>query len=116
MNESAAAPEFEVLLRRAFAPVEPPADLRQRLEETLTNLTVLAAEELESWEMSAMKDPRNWARPVAAAAVGGVAGAALIVLRVRGSRHTRRAQSKNALELVHRTAKAISEETRKLLD
>ena len=36
-------------------------------------LTELAAEELDAWELSAMRDPRNWVRPVAAATVGGPA-------------------------------------------
>src|SRR5580704_8183298 len=81
MSETAA--NLESLLRRALAPVEPPADLTGRLEETLTSLTELAAEELEGWELSAMRDPRNWARPAAALVVGGAAGAALVALRVR---------------------------------
>ena len=81
MNE--AVPNLESLLRRALAPVEPPADLTGRLEETLTNLTELAAEELEGWELSAMRDPRNWVRPAAALVVGGTAGAALVALRIR---------------------------------
>jgi hypothetical protein len=81
MTEAAA--NLESLLRRALAPVEPPADLVGRVEETLTNLTELAAEELEGWELSAMRDPRNWARPAAALVVGGAAGAALVALRVR---------------------------------
>ncbi len=80
---SEAAPGFESLLRRALAPVEPPADLVGRVEETLTSITELAAEELEGWELSAMRDPRNWARPAAALVVGGAAGAALVALRVR---------------------------------
>jgi hypothetical protein len=78
-----AAPNFESLLRRALAPVEPPADLVGRVEETLTSITELAAEELEGWELSAMRDPRNWVRPAAALVVGGAAGAALVALRVR---------------------------------
>jgi H+/Cl- antiporter ClcA len=78
-----AAPSFESRLREALAPVEPPADLIVRLERTLQNITELAADELEAWELSAMRDPRNWARPVAAAIAGGAAGAALVVLRVR---------------------------------
>jgi hypothetical protein len=80
---SEAAPNLESLLRRALAPVEPPADLVGRVEETLTSLTELAAEELEGWELSAMRDPRNWARPAAALVVGGAAGVALVGLRVR---------------------------------
>jgi hypothetical protein len=80
MSEGA---NLDGLLRRALTPVEPPADLALRLEETLTSLTELAAEELEGWELSAMRDPRNWVRPAAAVVVGTGAGLALVVLRVR---------------------------------
>jgi hypothetical protein len=80
---SEAAPNLESLLRVALSPVDPPADLIGRLEETLTGLTELAAEELEGWELSAMRDPRNWVRPAAALVVCGVAGVALVALRIR---------------------------------
>jgi len=80
---SEAAPNLESLLRRALAPVEPPAGLAGRLEDTLTSITELAAEELEGWELSAMRDPRNWVRPAAAVVVGGTAGVALVLLRAR---------------------------------
>jgi hypothetical protein len=86
---SEAIPNLEGLLRRALAPVDPPDDLSLRVEETLTSLTELAAEELEGWELSAMRDPRNWVRPAAALVVGAGAGLALVVLqaRRRGVRH-----------------------------
>ena len=116
MSEQAAAPDFEALLRQAFRPVEPPERLSQRLEQTLTELHEMAAEKLESWELSAMRDPRNWARPVAAAAVGTTAGAALVVLRVRAQHKKRRAGSKNTLEVVESTLRAAADEARKLLD
>lgn len=77
------ASNFESLLREALAPVEPPEDLGQRLEDALTSLTELAVGELEAWELSAMRDPRNWVRPAAAVVVGSGAGIALIVLRAR---------------------------------
>jgi hypothetical protein len=80
---SEATPNLEGLLRRALAPVEPPEDLVLRLEKTLTSITELAAEELEGWELSAMRDPRNWVRPAAALVLGGGAGLALVVLRAR---------------------------------
>jgi len=80
---SEAAPNFEGLLRQALAPVEPPEDLAQRLESALRSLTELAAGELEAWELSAMRDPRNWVRPAAALVVGGTAGVALVLLRAR---------------------------------
>jgi hypothetical protein len=78
-----ALPNFERLLREALAPVEPPADLMGRVEGTLTSITELAAEELEGWELSAMRDPRNWVRPAAAVLVGGTAGVGLVLLRAR---------------------------------
>src|ERR1700689_5658224 len=78
-----AAPNFEGLLREALAPVEPPADLVERLEVTLTSITEMAADELEAWELSAMRDPRNWVRPAAALLAGGAAGTALVILRAR---------------------------------
>jgi hypothetical protein len=78
-----AATNFEGLLRQALTPVEPPEDLTQRLEDTLTSLTEMAVGELEAWELSAMRDPRNWVRPAAAVVVGGTAGVALVLLRAR---------------------------------
>lgn len=80
---SEAVPNLEGLLHRALSPVEPPEDLVMRLEGTLTNLTEIAVEELEAWELSAMRDPRNWVRPAAALVVGTGAGAALVLLRSR---------------------------------
>src|ERR1700722_20237131 len=75
---SEALPNFEGLLREALAPVEPPEDLALRLEETLTSITEMAADELQEWELSAMRDPRNWVRPAAALVAGGGAGGALV--------------------------------------
>jgi len=80
---SEAIPNFEGLLREALAPVEPPEDLIVRLEGTLTSITEMAVEELEAWELSAMRDPRNWARPAAALVAGTAAGTALVLLRAR---------------------------------
>jgi hypothetical protein len=77
------ASSFESLLREALAPVEPPDALALRLEETLTSITEMAVDELEAWELGAMRDPRNWVRPAAALVVGGSAGLALVVLRAR---------------------------------
>ena len=82
----AASPDFEALLREAFAPVEPPASLSQELEARLTRLSDAAWDELESWELQALSDPRNWtrlARPIAAGVIAGGAGTALILLRAR---------------------------------
>ncbi len=112
---STGATDFEALLRQALTPVDPPADLAQRLEHTLVSLTELAQDELEAWELSAMRDPRNWVRPAAAAVVGVTAGAALVVLRVRGRHRTRRQQSANLLELAQRTLQDVGEEARRIL-
>ena len=56
--------DFEARLREALAPVDPPADLAPRVEMTLGSLVDLAADELEAWELGAMRDPRNWPRTV----------------------------------------------------
>ena len=113
MSESAEF-EFEVLLRRALAPVEPPSDMSERLETTLANLTELAADELEAWELGAMRDPRNWVRPVAATVVGTTAGAALVLLRARSRAKRRRPD--NALDAAEKALRDVFGEARKLLE
>ena len=83
MSETA---DFERLLKQAFAPVDPPASLSVELETRLQRLSDMAWDELESWELEALSDPRNWtriARPIAAGVVAGGAGAALVVLQMR---------------------------------
>ena len=112
---STGAPDFESLLREALTPVDPPADLAQRLELTLVNLTELAQGELETWELSAMRDPRNWVRPAAAAVVGVSAGTALVVLRVRRRHRARKQGMGNPLELVQRALQDAMEEARRIL-
>jgi hypothetical protein len=111
---SAGAAEFESLLRQALQPIEPPADLVERLEGTLVSLTTAASEELEAWELSAMSDPRNWVRPAAAAVVGVSAGTALVVLRVRARHRSRRQQSRNPFELAARTLRDAADEARRI--
>ena len=111
---NAGSSELELLLREALAPVEPPADLALRLEETLAGLTELAQDELEAWELSAMRDPRNWVRPVAAAAIGVTAGSALVALRVRRSHRRRRDASRGALDLAERTLRDVRREARRV--
>jgi hypothetical protein len=75
--------DIEQLLRTALAPVEPSASLSERLDTRLTELTAVAFDELADWELAAMRDPRNWARPVAAVVVGGAAATALVVVRAQ---------------------------------
>lgn len=107
--------EFEARLRAALHPVDPPEDFAVRFERTLVELHELATDELEAWELSAMRDPRNWARPAVATVVGAGAGAALVVLRVRGGRRRRRAQAANVLDLAERTVRDLADEARRLL-
>ena len=114
MSPEAAHMDFERMLRQALAPVDPPDSLKMRVETTLQELTDAAVDELEAWEIGAMRDPRNWVRPVVASAVGVTAGTALVVLRVRAERKKRAAASSDPLDLLRRTVKAAAGEARKL--
>jgi len=112
---SGATNDLEMLLKRALAPVEPPEHLVERLESTLVSLTEMAADELEAWELSAMRDPRNWARPAAAAVVGASAGTALVVLRMRAGQRRRLAHSQNLRDLTRRTVRDLAREARRIV-
>jgi hypothetical protein len=114
MTQPAQHADFESMLRLALAPVDPPDTLKARVETTLQELTDAAVDELESWEVGAMRDPRNWVRPVVASAVGVTAGTALVVLRVRNERKKRAAASSDPLDLLRRTVRAAAGEARKL--
>ena len=106
--------DIEQMLRLALTPVEPPEDLRTRVESTLQELTDAAVDELDGWELGSMRDPRNWVRPVVATAVGATAGTALVILRVRQQRKKNAAASHGPLDLAQRTLKAAVGEARKL--
>jgi hypothetical protein len=88
----------ERLLRTALVPVEPPEALSDRLERGLSELTEAAATELADWEVSAMRDPRNWGRPAAAIVVGSVAAGGLVLVRARQQQKKRQATGLHALE------------------
>jgi hypothetical protein len=82
--------DVESLLRSALRPIEPPEKLSGRLEETLSAVTEAAAEELSAWaeelsesELRSLRDPRNWVRPAAAIAAGGVAAGGLVLVELR---------------------------------
>jgi hypothetical protein len=82
--------EVERLLADALRPIEPPERLSGRVEDTLAAVTAAAAEELSDWaeelsesELRALRDPRNWVRPVIAVGAGGVATGALVLLEMR---------------------------------
>jgi hypothetical protein len=110
-----AASHLENLLREALAPVEPPADLAERLEGTLASLTEMAADELEAWELSAMRDPRNWARPAAAVVVGTAAGTALVLLRARRRAQESRGGGVDAVrDTAERAVRDLQMQTRRL--
>jgi hypothetical protein len=82
----------------ALAPVEPPERLADRLERGLSELTEAAAEELADWELAAMSDPRNWARPAAAVVVGSMAAGGLVLVRARQHQRRRQTGGLRALE------------------
>jgi hypothetical protein len=88
----------ERLLKMAFAPVEPPEALADRLERGLTEMADAAADELSEWELSAMSDPRNWVRPAAAVVVGSVAAGGLVLVRARQQQKKRQGSGLRALE------------------
>jgi hypothetical protein len=82
--------DVERLLSDVLRPIEPPERLAGRLEDTLAAVTQAAAEELSDWaeelsesELRALRDPRNWVRPVVAVGAGGVATGALVLLELR---------------------------------
>jgi hypothetical protein len=82
--------DVESLLADALRPIEPPERLSSRVEDTFAAVTQAAAEELSDWaeelsesELRALRDPRNWVRPVVAVGAGGVATGALVLLELR---------------------------------
>src|ERR687892_1053881 len=94
MSDAAGRIDLEALLTDALRPIEPPDSLATRVEGTLSAIAQQAAAELSSWadelsegELEALRDPRNWVRPVAAVAIGGAAAGALLVV---GNRRRRR--------------------------
>ena len=93
MSEQTTNLNLERLLSDALRPIDPPDDLATRMETTLSSIAEQAAAELSSWaddlsegELEALRDPRNWVRPVVAVGVGGVAAAALVVVESRRRR------------------------------
>src|SRR3954449_10764236 len=82
--------DVEHLLSDALRPIEPPERLSGRFVDTLSAVTQAAAEELSDWaeelsesELRALRDPRNWVRPVVAVGAGGIATGALVLLELR---------------------------------
>jgi len=82
--------DIEHLLSDALRPIEPPERLSGRVEDTLAAVTQAAAEELSQWaeelsesELRALRDPRNWVRPVVALGAGSAAAGALLAIELR---------------------------------
>ncbi|MFN8162695.1 MAG: hypothetical protein U0R26_02490 [Solirubrobacterales bacterium] len=82
--------DVEQLLSDALRPIEPSERLSSRVENTLSAVTQAAAEELSEWaeelsegELRALRDPRNWVRPMIAVGAGSVATGALVLLELR---------------------------------
>jgi hypothetical protein len=106
------AERVERLLRLALTPVEPPERLSDRLERGLAELTEAAADELADWEISTMRDPRNWVRPAAAVVVGTLAGGALVVVRARQQQKKKQTSGLRAIE---RSIRGVADDLEKRL-
>jgi hypothetical protein len=104
--------DVEALLRSALVPIEPSERMTDRLERSLTDITDIAADELADWELSTMRDPRNWGRPAAAVVIGGVAAGGLVLVRARQARR-REGASVRALE---RSLRQVAGEIQSRLD
>ena len=107
--------DLEALLSRALRPVEPPAHLSARLEDTLTTITALAADELEAWELRSLHDPRTWMRPAAAAAIGTAAAGGLAVLQARRRRGRRSGDDSGPVDFAAGAARTIADEVERRL-
>ena len=90
--------EVERLLQGALVPVEPPVGLGERLERRLSAVTDAAIDELAEWDGRALRDPRRWARLVAAGVVGAGAGGALVLVRARQNQKRREARGFAAVQ------------------
>ena len=104
--------DVERLLRNALMPIEPPERLSDRLERGLAELTEAAADELADWELSSMRDPRNWTRPAAAVVVGTLAGGALVVVRAR-QQQRKRSSGGRPLQALERGLRDVADDLEK---
>lgn len=101
--------DVEALLRSALVPVEPSEALSDRLQRGLSEITDLAVDELADWELSTMRDPRNWGPTVAAVVAGGAAAGGLVVL---SARQRRRNRGSGALRSFEHAVKEVSSDLR----
>jgi hypothetical protein len=91
---------------------------RARLESTLGNLVELAAEELEAWELSAMRDPATGprSRPPAAAVVVGAAPRSGSRSCAPSASATSAAPWPRAIDLADATLRDLAHEARRIAD
>ena len=115
--------DVESLLRSALRPIEPPEKLSGRLEETLSAVTEAAAEELSAWaeelsesELRSLRQPRNWVRPAAAIAAGGVAAGGLVIVELRRRGAKRPSPLSGLADQVSDIADQVRDQVRNRLD
>jgi hypothetical protein len=115
--------DVENLLRSALRPIEPPEKLSGRVEETLSAVTEAAAEELSAWaeelsesELRSLRDPRNWVRPAAAIAAGGVAAGGLVLVELRRRSGNRPSRLSGLADQVSDIADQVRDQVRNRLD
>jgi len=115
--------DVETLLRSALRPIEPPENLSGRVEETLSAVTEAAAEELSAWaeelsesELRSLRDPRNWVRPAAAIAAGGVAAGGLVLVELRRRSGNRPSRLSGLADQVSDIADQVRDQVRNRLD
>lgn len=115
--------DVENLLRSALRPIEPPENLSGRVEETLSAVTEAAAEELSAWaeelsesELRSLRDPRNWVRPAAAIAAGGIAAGGLVLVELRRRGSSRPSPISGLADQVSDIADQVRDQVRKRLD
>lgn len=115
--------DVESLLRSALRPIEPPEKLSGRLEETLSAITEAAAEELSAWaeelsesELRSLRQPRNWVRPAAAIAAGGVAAGGLVIVELRRRGGKRPSPLSGLADQVSDIADQVRDQVRNRLD
>jgi hypothetical protein len=115
--------DVESLLRSALRPIEPPEKLSGRLEETLSAITEAAAEELSAWaeelsesELRSLRQPRNWVRPAAAIAAGGVAAGGLVIVELRRRGAKRPSPLSGLADQVSDIADQVRDQVRNRLD
>ncbi len=102
--------DLEALLAQALRPVDPPEHLASDLEQRLHRISVLAADQIESWDANAIHDPRTWVGPAAALAVGTAAAGAAAVLGVRQRRGRQRAVQAGPVAFARKAIDTIGSE------